>query len=435
MQDRLSDQVLGDPGGRAGVERLWEATLICYRLRHSIPPVGSFRSIDRRSATGYYALWDGKVVEICAAAAGDRNRAVTDLGDVALLPKLVNAHTHLEFSDCSEPIGESGIRLSSWIRQVIAARGVGSRSEREQAIRRGMDESDRVGVGLIGDIATPPSSYSRQPAVVSFAEVLGLSDQRSAERVEASRAHQSDVGEWPNVEFGISPHAPYSTPPNLIQSAVDRAQEANIPVAMHVAESAEERDLLERGGGPFADSLREAGVWREGLFPYPGDEPLSQIIAQLARSPRALLVHGNDLRDGELEQIARHSNLTVVYCPRTHAFFRHPRHPVDQMLRMGIRVALGTDSRASNPDLNVWGEVQWLLRHRTDLDPLRVLEMGTRAGADALLGVGGRGHGRIRTGCDVNSVVAVKTTADRLDQVWRDFAVGDLLCIRSLQRA
>ena len=182
---------------------------------------------------------------------------------------------------------------------------------------------------------------------------------------------------------GWSPHAPYSTTRGMIETCVGEAIRTRKPIAMHVGESEAERELLTSGEGPFADSLRALGVWRSGLFPW-GDTPYEWLIDCLGKAPIGLVVHANHLNDTEIERLSSYPHLSVVYCPRTHAFFRHPRHPVAEMLRRGVNVAIGTDSRASNPDLSVWGEVQYLLSHRGDLDPTTVLEMATLRGARSL---------------------------------------------------
>ena len=195
---------------------------------------------------------------------------------------------------------------------------------------------------------------------------------------------------------------------------------------MHFAESPDERELLESGTGRFADSLRNAGFWREGLFPWTGNQPLSDLIGQLSKAARVLLVHGNDLNDAEIDLIARYDHLSVIYCPRTHDFFGYTAHPVAKLIDAGIRVAIGTDSRASNPDLSVWKEVQFLLHHRPDLDPYSVLQMATQWGADSLLGAES-GFGIIgRSAGGIESLVAVGTNSDRMDQVWRDFSEQEL---------
>nr|WP_236649143.1 amidohydrolase family protein [Rhodopirellula sp. SM50] len=380
---------------------------------------------------GFLRVVDDRIVEIGALSDGDyRRQAVVDLGDVAVLPRMVNAHTHLEFSDCQTPIGQPGIALSDWIGSVIAARGVATTDQRRDCIAGGIAESVAAGVGLVGDIATTPSAYPADAgaSIVSFAEVLGLSDDRADERFRSAQTHSDSVAVTPSIDFGVSPHAPYSTPPDLIRRCVDLAKQRGAALAMHVAESPDERTLLRQGSGPFADALRTAGLWPEGLFPWAGSQPLIDLIGWLAEAPRALLIHGNDLQDDEIERISQHPQLSVVYCPRTHHFFGHPRHGVQKLLDADIRVAIGTDSRASNPDLSVWKEVRFLLDHRPDLDPHAVLEMATLAGSDALLGAGSQ-FGRIQPGrIPHQSPVMLPTTAKRLNQVWRDFAAGELSC-------
>ncbi len=105
----------------------------------------------------------------------------------------------------------------------------------------------------------------------------------------------------------------------------------------------------------------------------------------LAQAQRALVVHGNYLDDEEIAFVAEHRDrLTVVYCPRTHAFFGHPRHPLPKLLTAGAAVAIGTDSRASNPDLSLLAELRLVAAKFAEISPAKVLELGTLGGARAL---------------------------------------------------
>lgn len=338
---------------------------------------------------GWIRMEDDRVAEICQGAAPAGSE---DLGDAVLLPGLVNAHTHLEFSDLANPIGEPGMPLHDWIGLVVGTRQGTTAESKHSAIEKGLVELYETGTSLAGEITTPPCSYSRDHRKIelfSFAEVLGLDSSRAAERFGAAVAHNEAY------KFaGLSPHSPYSTSLPTVDRCVDYAIRFDRPLAMHVAESPDERELLSTGDGPFSEALQSMGVWRDGLFPW-GDNPLEMLIDRLAKAPRALLIHGNHLNNQEIQQISQHKSLTVVYCPRTHSFFRHEKHPVDRMLSAGVRVALGTDSRASNPDLSLWNEVQHLLVHRPDLDPNAVLKMATIGGADAL---GRTDIGRIEVG-------------------------------------
>ncbi len=363
-----------------------------------------------------------RVLEVGSAAVP---AGAEDLGDAVLLPRLVNAHTHLEFSDLPEPIGGAGIALHDWIGKLILARQTRSPESQRLAIEAGTREVFESGARLVGDIATPPSDCTDGfPGleIISFAEVLGLDPARAAERLEAAVTYSQT---YPTA--GFSPHAPYSTTLATVSRCLDYARRFDRPLAMHVAESPAERELLELGQGPFAESLRQLAVWRDGIFPW-GDQPLLTLIDLLAQAPRALLVHGNYLSDDEIARLSKHQNLTVVYCPRTHHFFRHDRHPVDRMLAAGVRMALGTDSRASNPDLNLWSEVQYLLNQRIDIAPVDVLKMATIGGADAL---GYQDIGRIAIGCRPG-LGYVATTATTAEGVYEELATGIYLPIRGV---
>jgi cytosine/adenosine deaminase-related metal-dependent hydrolase len=105
----------------------------------------------------------------------------------------------------------------------------------------------------------------------------------------------------------------------------------------------------------------------------------------LAQADRALVIHGNYLSDDEQAFLASHAErVSVVYCPRTHAHFGHDRYPLSKMLARGVHVALGTDSRASNPDLNLFAEMRFIYRHHQQVDPADIVRLGTMNGARSL---------------------------------------------------
>ncbi|WDQ18335.1 amidohydrolase family protein [Rhodopirellula sp. P2] len=345
---------------------------------------------------------------------------LVDLGDVGILPGLVNAHTHLEFSDLAQPIGQAGMELADWIREVIATRGMVDTDTRQKHVLKGHAEATGSGTQLIADIVTTPLETIPRNTI-AFAEVLGLSQARGDERMAQAEQHL-EKNASPDLQrrpAAISPHAPYSTPLPLLNRCIETAKRLQVLLAMHVAESPAERELLNHGTGPFAESLHALGLPVDQFFPWAAPSPLVHLIDLLGEAPRTLIVHGNDLNESEIQRIASHPNCSVVYCPRTHHFFGHSQHPVAELQAAGINVALGTDSRASNPDLNLWSEAQHLLRHRQDLSPTQVLRMATANGAEAL----GRSttHGRLAVGMPAN-FITVATQADRVDQLWSDFS-------------
>lgn len=331
-----------------------------------------------------------------------------DLGASALLPGLVNAHTHLEFSGLRAPLGPSGRAFPDWIRALVAWRRSGAADALDApasdssgspalppAIGHGLAESLRAGVTTVGEIATcdwsralaehasPAERHqSCWPRLRVFRELLALSAERHAANVALGTAHVRAA--WGNdIQAGLSPHAPYTVRPALLEWAVEQSATHRLPLAMHLAESVEELELLAHGSGSLVQLLSDLGAWDPSAIPL-GARPMDY-LRMLAQAPRALVIHGNYLSDDELRFVAEHRDrFTVVYCPRTHAYFGHPPHPAPRLVAAGVHVAIGTDSRASNPDLDLWAELRFVAQHVPQLAPADVLELGTRAGARAL---------------------------------------------------
>ena len=330
---------------------------------------------------GVVEIVDGQI----SAIHDQIDRQVLDLGNVALIPGLVNAHTHLELSDVASPI-QPARPFTQWLRGVIEhhrQRGTGPQAG-QLALLAGTAESLRYGCTTLGDIAggTPtPDELTTcvPPRIVSFLEILGLNPERRAPQMERARHHLATV---PHECRGLSPHAPYSVHLDLLSDIVALACDEQVPVAMHIAETLAERELLATGTGEFVDFLRGLGVWRSDAIPI-GSKPLDS-LRELSKAPRSLVIHGNYLDDEEIEFLATQPQMTVVYCPRTHAFFGHTRHPWRRLLSQGVRVAVGTDSRASNPDLSVFEELRFLKQLAPDLDDNTILQLGTIHGAEAL---------------------------------------------------
>jgi cytosine/adenosine deaminase-related metal-dependent hydrolase len=169
----------------------------------------------------------------------------------------------------------------------------------------------------------------------------------------------------------------------LVERLVQLASEQGAPVAMHLAESREELELLATGGGPIRELLEERSMW-DGAAIRRGSRSMDY-LKLLAAAPRALVIHGNYLADDEIEFIGqRRESMSVAYCPRTHAYFGHAAYPLAAMLDAGVRVVLGTDSRASNPDLGLLEEVRFAARKNLGVSPETWVRLATLDGATAL---------------------------------------------------
>jgi len=315
---------------------------------------------------------------------------VRDLGNVAIVPGLVNAHVHLEFSDLAEPLGELGMPLASWVREVVRFRQFGPYRPYD-AVRLGLQECLDAGTTALGEIAQPRWQSdlfeTGRPETTVFLELIALRSDWSDRTLERARRHVETGNVSGSWRAGLSPHAPYSVHPVVLEQVVSLSADERIPVAMHLAESPEELQLLDSATGPFREILENLRSFDPIAFPR-GARPLTY-LRMLARAHRSLVIHGNYLDDEEIAFLAEHAErMAVVYCPRTHAYFGHSAYPLEQLLSAGATVALGTDSRASSPDLSVLAEMRFVARTCQSIGRDVVLQVGTISGARAL----GRDH-------------------------------------------
>lgn len=303
-----------------------------------------------------------------------------DLGNVAIIPGLVNGHTHLDLSGARGRIPPTDPeRFTDWIRGVIAFRRERAPEQVQADIQLGLEECLRSGTTLLGDIAVGGASWNVLALAplrsVVFYELIGV----RAERVEVARREAAAwmaQAETSHLRRGLSPHAPYSVHRQLVLDAGRLCQVDRRPLAIHLGESPGEIELLERRQGLFREFLEALGIWEpEALV-----ADFQSIMTMCDFQQPKLFVHMNYVAPSA--RIPRDS--TVVYCPRTHAAFGHPRHPFHAFQNYGVRVALGTDSLASNPDLDIFAEARFVHTNCPEVSRSELLRMITLSGAEAL---------------------------------------------------
>ncbi len=310
---------------------------------------------------------------------------VIDLGDAIILPGLINAHTHLEFSDLTAPL-PAGSNLTDWIEEVVRLRrarlpGAAEQTRLATALSAGLQESAAAGVTALGEIATavPAQGYPPHgPRVRLYREGLGWRPTATFQSLVAR-----DLNHLRHALGGLSPHAPYSVSAGLGGWLVRTAVAGHLPVAMHLAESRAEAEFVATGGGPFQNLLAGLGVWP--VSPAPRLHSAADWISQLARAPRGSVVHGTFLDETALNRLIRHRDrLCLVVCPRTTLRLAGALPPLGHWRQAGIRLAVGTDSRASNPDLSILAECRTLVEAGM-MSPAEALRTATRGGAWALM--------------------------------------------------
>jgi cytosine/adenosine deaminase-related metal-dependent hydrolase len=183
------------------------------------------------------------------------------------------------------------------------------------------------------------------------------------------------------LSIGIFPHAPYTVSEELYRRSKTVSEESGFSIATHISETICEANFLTRGAGNFVSLLRDFNMLKE--WKPPGLRPVNYMKNIGFLENGSILVHCNYLTGEEVDQIEE-SNSTIVFCPRSHKYFRHKDHPFYKLGNRDINVALGTDSLASNDSLSILDEMKYIYTQHKTAKPQDILYMGTIAGAIAL---------------------------------------------------
>lgn len=336
---------------------------------------------------GAIEIQDGRITAVGTARAISRRSVCTDYGDAVIVPGLVNAHTHLELSHLAGRVPPSGDFID-WLRRLMAAMSAEPPTAEsvQAAVRDGLAQSVSAGVTTIGDISrsprwTRPVLAAAPIRAVSFGEIISVGNRRGmlAERLAAASAIEHQT---PRMRIGLSPHAPYTVEPEGLRACAARAADLQMRLCVHLAETRDEEAFTRSASGPFADYLRELGIWDDSIPPAECT-PVQLAQATGLLHPRTLLAHVNYVSDDDIALLAG-TGAHVAYCPRTHHAFAHGPHRFREMLAAGINVCVGTDSLASNPSLSILDELRFLRREYPDLGAEMLLSLGTLRGATAL---------------------------------------------------
>ena len=340
---------------------------------------------------GWLTVCDRRIERVGAPGEPPPTTSAHDLGSVAVLPGLVNAHTHLELSWLRGRVPPAA-SFVDWIKQMFLARGgkierIGDPRVIDAALVAAR-EARAAGTIAVGDIsnslATVGTIRDAGMTGLVFHELLGfnLVDGQSVDDTRAHREVAAAVAAE-HVRVTLAPHAPYSVSPELFRAIRAEVSRSRVPItSVHLGESPGEMEFLKDGSGPWPGILRMVGAHRDDWTP-PGTGPVEYLDSLGVLDAHTLVVHGVQLDAASLARLAA-IGCTLVTCPRSNQWVGVGAPPIARFYASGVKVAVGTDSLASVDDLNAFSELRAMRCLAPSVPARQLLESATLTGARAL---------------------------------------------------
>jgi 5-methylthioadenosine/S-adenosylhomocysteine deaminase len=276
---------------------------------------------------------------------------VIDFGESAIIPGLVNSHSHLELTAMRGFLEREENDFFAWLRKLTIARMEKmTADDLYVSAAWGACEALRAGVTCVADASE--SAVASMKALqdvglrgIVFQESFGPDPRWALENFEKLKEKMAGLRqlETERIKCGVSPHAPYTVCASQLEMISRYAVDEKLPLMMHAAESRMEVSLLRDGNGPFVDSLRTRGIeWHA-----PRISPIQYLNDHGVLEARPLLAHCIHVDDPDLEML-KQSESRVAHCPKSNAKLGHGVAPFQKLLDQGVRVGLGSDSVASN---------------------------------------------------------------------------------------
>lgn len=322
----------------------------------------------------------GRFADIAALYMG----SVVDLGERVLMPGLINAHCHLDYTMLRRAIHPPK-SFTAWVQRINALKRSFSDSDYLDAIALGFAELKKWGTTTVLNIEAFAELMHKMPAPPIrtwwFYEMIDVRNRLVTDELIAGagvffRQHAEWIG-----GFGLSPHAPYTATRELYRLVNDCAENARMPVTTHIAESAEEDAMFRRGEGPLFELMRSLG--RDMRDCGRGESALAGLLAQGLIGPHWIIAHMNELDESDFALLARQP-LNLVHCPCSHSYFSHRPFAYRRLHELGMNISLGTDSLASANALNLFAEMQAVRENEPWLSAEELLKTVTVNPARAL---------------------------------------------------
>jgi len=322
--------------------------------------VGSYKDVSR--------LFTGKLI---------------DLGEQVLLPGLINAHCHLDYTVMRKAILYQQ-SFTRWVNRINALKRCLSQEDYLKSIDHGFTELKKWGTTTVLNIEAFPELMAKMPAPPIrtwwFYEMIDLRHRIATEELVAGAfVFFQERPDWLGG-FGLSPHAPYTASDDLYRLANECARVTRMPLTTHLGESTEEDLMYREARGDFYDFLKSLG---RNMDDCGYGSALSRLLEKGLIGENWLLVHLNELSETDFDLIRPHK-LNIVHCPESHRYFKHTPFQHKRLHDLGMNICLGTDSLASNEGLNLFAEMRAVQNGEPWMTPEEVLKTVTVNAAHAL---------------------------------------------------
>ena len=377
---------------------------------------------------GAVAVLGNRIVEVGRFDdVNTRNAGNTvDLGEQVLLPGLINAHCHLDYTGLRGKIAPQKC-FAEWIRAINAEKAKLSPDDYLASINEGFAEARKFGTTAVANLTAFPELISEvQPPIRTWwcAELIDIRvPERASELIHAAIELLRSARPEPVLskvegvaQWGLAPHALFTASRDLFRRCKQVAQRDNGLLTTHLAESREEMQMFRDASGPLYEFIKSIG---RPINDCGNETPLGLFVGALGDRalPQWIVAHLNELTESDFELLETfNSRFHIVHCPRSHNYFGHSPFAFDRLRSLGFNICLGTDSLASNETLSLFDEMRAFQNNFPQVSPEEILQMATVNPARALRSENALGQIRPGLGADLIAV-PYSTSTDIFEQI------------------
>ena len=349
-----------------------------------------------------------------------------DLGEQVLLPGLINAHCHLDYTGLRGKIAPQKC-FAEWIRAINAEKAKLSPDDYLASINEGFAEARKFGTTAVANLTAFPELISQiQPPIRTwwFAELIDIrAPEHANELVDSAIESLRRARPEPVVSeveggapWGLAPHTLFTASKNLFRRCGEIAQREDILLTTHLAESREEMEMFRAASGPLYEFIKSIG---RPINDCGNETPLGLFVGALGDRalPQWIVAHLNELTESDFELLeTSNSRFHIVHSPRSHNYFGHSPFAFDRLRSLGFNICLGTDSLASNETLSLFDEMRAFQNNFPRVSPEEIFQMVTVNPARALRSENALGQIRPGLGADLIAVPC-STSTDIFEQI------------------